>query len=119
MRHLAEKLKHDGGFTYSINEGEHAKEGVAVSYEGTQQLYRKPPTHQQILDYTEEWRGLLSKHDSHLGAWFNESDEYYYLDVSIVIPDLEEAVKIGMANSQVAVFDIGAGKEHLVGDWEK
>ena len=119
MRHLAEKLKETGGFTYSINEGEHATEGVAVSYEGTQQLYRDPPSHQELLDYAEEWRHMLSKHGSHLGAWFNESDDYYYLDVSIVILDLEEAVKIGMVNGQEAVFDIGAGKEHRVGDWEK
>ena len=117
MRHLINDLKEKGGFTYSFNRGEHAVAGVSVSMAGSQQKYAKLPTEEDLWDYVTQWQSRLSWPGNHLGAWYNDADHYYYLDVSTVMNDLDKALKVGLDNQQEAVYDIGAGKEHRISDW--
>jgi hypothetical protein len=48
---------------------------------------------------------------NHLGLWENKNDGMVYLDVTEVVDSKEEAVRLGAARNQIAVWDFEKGDE--------
>lgn len=42
----------------------------------------------------------------HTGGWFDEDEDEFVVDLSIVISDIEKAIKIGKLTDQKAIYDI-------------
>jgi hypothetical protein len=47
---------------------------------------------------------------ANFGAWFDESARHYYLDVSLVVDTLADALKLGRQYNQLAVWSFADGK---------
>ena len=41
-----------------------------------------------------------------VGGWLNSDNNEYYYDATIVVQDLDEAMKLGRENKQIAIFDL-------------
>ena len=46
-----------------------------------------------------------------MGGWFDERANRYYYDCVMIVNDLQEALKIGRANEQLAVYSLDENKE--------
>lgn len=71
-------------------------------------------TDDDILDYAAEHSGLLSQDDVYLGGWLDEG--YGYLDVSINIQNLDEALALAKKNHQLAIYDVVTGESIYIGE---
>ena len=58
-----------------------------------------------LLAAREYIDGLADPSDVYLGTWVDDT-QMVHLDVSLNIPDLDEAVKIGRKNNQLAIWDV-------------
>jgi hypothetical protein len=56
-----------------------------------------------VLDYIHNKKLLLNESDFYLGGWIN--DDLVYLDVSQRYQDKRNALKKGIQNKQIAIFD--------------
>lgn len=43
------------------------------------------------------------------GGWYNNQNNMYYFDATIIVEDLKTAIEIGHANKQLAIFDLTNG----------
>lgn len=43
------------------------------------------------------------------GGWYNNKNNMYYFDATIIVDDLETAIEIGRINKQLAIYDITNG----------
>ena len=76
------------------------------------------PTEAQIRAYVERNADLLASPDHMLGTWYNEKDGYTYIDVSLLSPNVGEALRLGREHQQLAVFYLGTYDEIPVGNAE-
>ena len=55
----------------------------------------------------------ISKHPeiNAIGGWYNSENKQYYFDATIVVNDLQEAIRLGKANKQIAIFDLNNMQE--------
>ena len=55
----------------------------------------------------------ISKHSevNAIGGWYNSENGQYYYDATIVVDDLQEAIRLGKANKQIAIFDLNNMQE--------
>lgn len=100
-------VKSTGGATWNFSQSKSlaGTENYAVS------IY---PEHTQIVDveltphilytYITENKALLLKPENSLGIWKNGNQ--YYLDVTLTIPDVEQAKELGRKHNQIAIFDL-------------
>ena len=108
-----------GGLTVNYFTGETPESGVAVSLLGAE--VRVPATWAlselrfalsfylcvtlpEGIDIREKLRAGY-----YLGMWVSEG--FLYFDLTEIVPTVEEALKLGRARNQVAVYDIGKGEE--------
>lgn len=99
----------NGGSTTNLLTGQDlgGTQNFAVSmYKDREQVIPGQPTKEQLRAFIEKNKDLLSTPDHTLGTWFNEDDGNTYLDVSIVVPDMAEALRIARDNQQLAIFDL-------------
>jgi hypothetical protein len=68
-----------------------------------------------LVRYINENRALLSLPGSKLGGWVSDAGDVV-LDVSFVVPNLGDALRIGRAASQDAVFDLDACESIAIDD---
>ena len=97
-----------GGSTINLATGQAVKEGfaVAVSKDFEKVLDRPTITPDDIDAYKKEHADFLSKNpNAVVGTWVDNGKTY--IDISIVTPNQEEAMKIGKKNKQLAIFDLG------------
>jgi hypothetical protein len=59
-----------------------------------------------VADFLSANADLLAHPAAALGGWFNTETNEVYLDVSIVVADLDVALRIGAASNQLAVCDL-------------
>ena len=52
----------------------------------------------------------------YLGGWFSSEDGYYYLDGSITVDSVEEALYIAEAGDQLGIFDLNTFEETLTNE---
>lgn len=48
---------------------------------------------------------LLNSKNAYIGSWFCNDDNNYYVDISLVVDDLDTAMALGRVFRQKAIFD--------------
>lgn len=106
---LLEQLKNNGGFSYNINTHDSPTSGYMVSLQGCEEVYYSEDiTEDTIPGYITRYAKQLLIPGSYLGGWVD--GETVYLDVSINIDDLQDALALARDNDQLAIFDLQAGE---------
>jgi hypothetical protein len=105
---LVRRLHTDGGFTIHLPTGTVPTVGYAVSLASCEACW-------DLATFSiADLRGYILAHldilqDAYLGAWVYNGN--VYLDVSVILPDLSEALTFGRDQHQLAVFDLTATEE--------
>lgn len=60
----------------------------------------------------EEYRMIAMKNNAYIGFWLDNND--LYVDLSINIDDLNEAIKIAQENKQLAIYNCMKGESIYV-----
>ena len=104
--HLAQKANEDKGFTYNLSQEKFIATGFAVgAFSKLEKKIFDPildPRH--IADYINKNVLDLLPRNSCLGAWYDGTA--WYLDVSYVVPTIQEAAGIARKNNQLAIYDL-------------
>lgn len=109
---LSERAARDSGFTVKFKDQTTPTKGFAVSLPGYERRVGAPhPVHigQYLVDLLPVWEDLRQgEHgdDLCLGAWYNDADQQFYLDLSIVVPSESYARELGKKWGQLAVFNL-------------
>jgi hypothetical protein len=103
-----------GGFTFRLSDGQFPRDGFAVAVaKGPELQLDHPPTPDDIDGFLRanaaviEAGNIVFNGGVCVGAW--DASGTWYLDLSIVCETLAEAVALGRANDQRAVYDLGRG----------
>ena len=101
----------DGGCTYSINSGEiNPSSGFAVAMEHRELIVNELGlTSDKLLrSYIDSNLDVLSSNNCYLGSWKSSHNgkDIYYLDCVEVIADRDDAIKCGIDNNQLAIYDL-------------
>lgn len=100
----------NGGCTVNVFTGISPSVGYAVSI--YPECERRIESHdaailsEAIAAYIVEFSDILRSAVNCLGTWDNPEDCLIYLDISAVYQSLEDAIRIGRENSQIAIFDL-------------
>ena len=112
---VASKIRNDGGFTFAAD-GSSPSEGIAVSPFPERSVVVSENLSDADLEkaydgFVSKNSDLLGKDGNHAGGWVEDGKVYF--DVTKVFPEaeVEAAIKMGQDHNQIAVWDIGAGKE--------
>lgn len=112
---LCNKAVECGGFTYRIKDGAYPTTGFVVSVAGPER--KLAGISSTAIDafvrdnrQTFEAANIVFRGGACLGAWWNKGDARWYLDLSIVVPTLDEALALGRLNGQLAVFNLDDGQ---------
>lgn len=102
----------NNGASFNINTGEfNPNDGFFVSLKGFEKVVDKEGLTSHVASFVQENAFQLSKLDMFLGGWVREDDSVA-LDISIKVPTLCEALKLGNDNEQDAIFD--AANEEVI-----
>ena len=98
----------NGGITTDLD-GNEPDYGYMVAVKGCERvvsldLFNKD----NILSYINLFRHKIGA-GSYLGTWLNEGK--VYLDVSVNFATLNEAIRFGRENKQLAIYSLNSGKE--------
>lgn len=104
---LLASLKEHGGFTYQPLDDTSPKNGFAVAaFPGAEKILDADKiTPSDIFDYLTTHADKFTDHRVHVGGWTDQGK--VYLDLSMVVQNKDEAIKLGVKHNQLAVFDLG------------
>lgn len=112
---VAERIQRDDGCTYRLADAVYPTHGYAVSPDKRpESVLRRPPTAADLLGFlSDNWRTITAAQQVFdngvcLGCW--RDGDRWVLDISIVVRDLDEAMEVGRANDQKAVWDLAGGE---------
>jgi len=96
-----------GGASYNITTGDTTpKTGYMVSIDGYEERHECSNILNHVLRaYVVRYNEILSDGETFLGGWLDKQAAEVCLDVSMHIPDLQEAINFGKAGNQVAIYD--------------
>ena len=99
----------NNGISYSISTGNYnVTTGYMVSIQG--QEWKVSTINDDILKfYGKHHLNELWDKDRFLGIWLNKGQ--WYLDVSVNVEDLDEALRLGKNNNQIAIWDCAKAEE--------
>jgi len=106
MIQIIRKLQSENkyGFTLNLESMEIVKKGISVAYEKTQNSFTDEDINKVIIHAT--------KNDNTIGGWLSDNGKYYFDSVKIFKDnEMENAIKFGKDNNQIAIFDITNLKE--------
>ena len=107
-KELLNKIFTDGGFSVQVASGSIPSSGYMVSIQGCEEVYyTEDITNDTIPGYITRKKELLLP-GAYFGAWLDGSK--VYLDVSINVESLEDALNLARNNSQLAIYDLGSGE---------
>ncbi|WP_394359897.1 hypothetical protein [Amycolatopsis sp. SB7-3] len=100
----------DGGFTIDPTTGVTPCTGFAVSvHPQYEHVIDAPVTADDLAAYLTRHASILHVAGRAFGGWHNPDTGRVYLDVSIVVPTLAEALDHGRAARQLSVYDLATG----------
>lgn len=103
---LIDVLFTNGGFSINILSGLSPESGYMVSLRDNEEII---PCHEVNSDTIP---GYLARHslpnDAYLGGWIDADN--VYLDISVNIPNIEDALNLARDNSQLAIYDLSNGE---------
>jgi len=118
MREMVSRVIDGGGFTYNPATGSSPTKGFAVSPFKDREfvmdlsepgkdigVFRKQ-LRETCREFTRNNKDLLGRKGAHFGGWWDKDAKKFYLDVSLVVPDRAEAMRVAKDNDQEAIFDL-------------
>ncbi len=119
------KMTEGGGFTYNPVTGDMPKTGFALSVFPEHELILDSiddATPEVIADYViDKWEHVKDVDDVFVGGWYNKKtadnpkgDDKVYLDLSIVLQDKDEAIKLARKNRQLKIYDLAKFEDVIV-----
>jgi len=96
--------KNPEGFTFNLQALAPQKNGFAVALEATQNSFG-PKGLAKVIRYA------LSNNIPCIGGWRDSETGLYYFDATMVVDTLAEAIRLGKANHQKAIYDINTNTE--------
>jgi hypothetical protein len=109
-------LGNDHGCTVSpTGERVEATRGYAVSVAGAELRTAYRPSFGTVRGWLQDAVAHVNEQAfygrvANFGAWFDESARHYYLDVSLVVDTLSEALTLGRQYKQLAVWSFADSK---------
>lgn len=105
IKNIVRAHNSEGGSSFSAKG--RVTQGFSVSVEeGTGMIVDgKKITEKHILDFIEKKKHLLKNPNNIIGTWYNPEDGKTHIDVSTVVKTEDEAMEIGRANNQLAIWD--------------
>ena len=102
---LINKLNNEGGFSYNVIDGSIPGNGYMVSIPGAEVVRRLSDiTEFTIKRYVEKYARQLASPGAYFGGWADGLE--VYLDISINVIDLQEALALARDNDQLAIYDL-------------
>lgn len=86
------------GFTVSLLDYSTPKKGYCVAMQLTQDSFGDEGL-RKVIEIAEQSTFTV-------GGWYDYQSNQYYYDCVMIVQDLEEALQLGRANHQLAIFDI-------------
>ena len=106
-KELLNKIFTDGGFSVQVASGSIPSSGYMVSLQGCEEVYHTEDiTDDTIPGYITRIKELLLP-GAYFGAWLDGSK--VYLDVSINLDNLQDALDLARNNSQLAIYNLEDG----------
>jgi hypothetical protein len=101
-------LNNPDGFTINIETMKPLKFGLIVAYKETQNHFGKEQL-QNVINHA-------LRHEKLVGGWLNIENGLFYFDSVKVFrnSELKEAIKFGIENEQIAIFDLTNLKEIII-----
>ena len=93
------------GFTYNVQTGSFPSSGYVVACKETQNSFNAEGL-QAVLQFISETPAV-----SCVGGWLDTESGLYYFDASYIVEDLETAKSLGIANGQIAIFNLNTLEE--------
>ena len=93
------------GFTIDKNTLQPITSGFSVAVAQTQNSFNEAGA-KRVVKYAKAHKEINA-----VGGWYNTDNNKYYYDAVIVCNTLEEAVNLGRANNQLAIFNINTLEE--------
>lgn len=106
---LYKRIYEQQGFTYFYKKGQIRHRGYAVSiYPQDSRIFPVDNfTPYDLFEYVLDKREkLMNEKNAHLGAWLDPESNQIFLDISVVMNDLEQAKDFGCKYNQIAIFDL-------------
>jgi hypothetical protein len=100
----------DGGFSVDPRTGDDVTGGYAVAVHPECEEIFAQVTPVGVWGYMERHAETLALPGRVMGGWCDPSDGRVYLDVSILVEDRDEAIKLAVDHDQLAIFDFAAGE---------
>jgi hypothetical protein len=106
-----------GGSTFNLTKGELAgtPHYAVAAYPEREAILNGELTTKQIEQYMAKNQDLLADSSNSLGIWKDAESGKTYLDITKTLADKEAAMKLGLANKQKAIFDLGSMSEIRLG----
>lgn len=103
MKYLIEAIttiakQNPDGFTIELTTLLKVEKGFSVAYKETQNCFGVEGL-ERVIKHAE-------KHGNVVGGWFNEDNNLFYYDSIKIVEDEQEAVRLGIENEQIAIFDL-------------
>lgn len=92
------------GFTFNLHTMNYQKSGYAVACKETQNSFGREGL-AKVLAY------CINNDVECVGGWYDSESGNYYFDATRIVKDREEAILLGRANDQLAIFDLDSLEE--------
>ena len=93
------------GFTVNKNTFEPITSGYSVAVAETQNSFGNYGA-AKVVSYANKHKEINA-----LGGWYNSKNNKFYFDAVIVVDTLQEAIRLGRENGQIAIFDLNKMQE--------
>lgn len=100
----------DGGWTIDPRTGESVYGGYAVAVHPECCAVLAEITLGDVLEFLLRHAETLALPGRLLGGWRDPADGRIYLDVSILVEDRDEALRLARENDELAIFDFSTGE---------
>lgn len=110
LHDFVDSIIQNGGATFNISTGTSPTTGYAVSLKGGSKTpidESRQSIEQTIKEFISIHGLELSIPENHIGGWVD--DGWLYLDVSIIMDNLSDAILMGKIHEQKAIFNINDG----------
>ena len=90
--------KNPDGFTVDLTTLKEVTKGISVAYLETQDSFGEEGL-KRVLKHA-----LV--HEKKVGGWLNEENGQFYFDSIRIFTNMDEAIRFGRENKQLAIFDL-------------
>lgn len=98
-------LVNPDGYTVDAATLQPVTTGYAVALADTQNSFG-PEGLARVIRYVKDHPEVNA-----FGGWYDSVSGLYYYDATIIVDNLDQAIELGRANGQIAIFDLASLKE--------